>query len=261
MAIHPREQGYKFSQWNAVNVSHHIQTKFGKMLSIRTANRILHRQGFRLIRPRPIPSQGDPVRQQEFYDNLRERIRNSSRSDAFLFFDACSVIHQPTITRMWAITPSRPELKMRMGGQVLKIMGCLDASNGRAFFAFVEQINKENLSIFLWDLLRIYPYQRIHLILDNASPHHSYMVQNFVLGHSDRLELIFLPPYSPKLNPIEKFWAFFRRNVTHNTYYPTFIAFKDEIVEFLTRFKRPHPELRQFARMYFNPIPTPLNAM
>ena len=41
-----------------------------------------------------------------------------------------------------------------------------------------------------------------------------------------------LPPYSPELNLIERFWKFFKKNVTYNTYYPTFDEFKQACLDF-----------------------------
>jgi transposase len=40
------------------------------------------------------------------------------------------------------------------------------------------------------------------------------------------VELIFLPPYSPNLNLIERLWRFMKREILYVTYYPTFKEFK-----------------------------------
>ena len=49
------------------------------------------------------------------------------------------------------------------------------------------------------------------IILDNASVHKDEELYDIVAQHDCRL--IYLPPYSPDLNPIEKFWANFKRNL------------------------------------------------
>ena len=43
------------------------------------------------------------------------------------------------------------------------------------------------------------------LILDNARPHHARKVREYLADHPIRI--LFLPPYSPQMNPIEKLWA------------------------------------------------------
>ena len=43
------------------------------------------------------------------------------------------------------------------------------------------------------------------LILDNARPHHARKVREYLADHP--IQILFLPPYSPHMNPIEKLWA------------------------------------------------------
>ena len=45
------------------------------------------------------------------------------------------------------------------------------------------------------------------MILDNAKIHHAKLLQDFLDKNNDRLELMFLPPYSPNLNKIEELWG------------------------------------------------------
>jgi transposase len=60
---------------------------------------------------------------------------------------------------------------------------------------------------FLKATLKQYPEGKIVMILDNAKIHHAKLVQAFLNKMKDRIELMFLPPYSPKLNLIERLWG------------------------------------------------------
>jgi transposase len=62
---------------------------------------------------------------------------------------------------------------------------------------------------------------QIYLILDNARWHRSKILKEFFETNQQRLVFIFLPPYSPELNPIERVWRIIRRKVTHNRYFPS----------------------------------------
>ncbi|MCH9756018.1 MAG: transposase, partial [Gammaproteobacteria bacterium] len=55
-------------------------------------------------------------------------------------------------------------------------------------------------------------------IWDNAGYHKSQAIRDFV--KKTNIELHFLPPYSPNLNPIERLWKIMHENVTYNRYYP-----------------------------------------
>ncbi|WP_340019621.1 transposase [Paenibacillus sp. FSL H3-0457] len=59
---------------------------------------------------------------------------------------------------------------------------------------------------FLQDLLSAYPSGKIALILDNNRINHATELQPFFTEHP-RMQLVFLPPYSPNLNPVEGLMA------------------------------------------------------
>jgi len=61
----------------------------------------------------------------------------------------------------------------------------------------------------------------MHVILDNSRYHHALLLQPWLESHSEEIQLDFLPPYSPELNPIERVWKLTRRLCTHNRYFPS----------------------------------------
>ncbi|MBG9987359.1 transposase, partial [Facklamia sp. DSM 111018] len=65
-----------------------------------------------------------------------------------------------------------------------------------------ERYDAETFLRFLQLVLERYPTGKIVMILDNARIHHAKLIQPFLKEHEDRLELVFLPPYSPQLNLI-----------------------------------------------------------
>lgn len=69
--------------------------------------------------------------------------------------------------------------------------------------------------------------------MDNASSHKSHKVKQFVSKCKDRLELLFLPPYSPDLNPIERVWKNLRYHVTHNIYFETLEFLENAILTYM----------------------------
>jgi len=70
------------------------------------------------------------------------------------------------------------------------------------------------------------------LICDNAGYHKSKKVKEYLTDK--KIELLFLPPYSPNLNPIERLWKFMHKIVTNNKYYANFEAFSKTLDEFFT---------------------------
>ena len=75
------------------------------------------------------------------------------------------------------------------------------------------------------------PGKRLLLVLDNAPYNHSDVVTQ--AAKSLRIELLYLPTYSPNLNLIERFWKFLKRKVARNRYYTTFAEFRSAVQKIL----------------------------
>ena len=101
-------------------------------------------------------------------------------------------------------------------------------------------------------LLKTYPIaggRRIYLILDNAPWHKKAvrLVQTEALSEyqdiRDKMTLIFLPPYSPDLNPTEQVWRITRREVTHNTCFANAQILEDTLDAHFAIYRHPNDKL------------------
>ncbi|KAA6338833.1 hypothetical protein EZS27_013181 [termite gut metagenome] len=66
------------------------------------------------------------------------------------------------------------------------------------------------------------------MVLDNVRFHHAKRLKPILERYSHRIELVFLPSYSPDLNPIERVWWLMRKKVTHNRWVKTMEERVDE---------------------------------
>jgi len=88
----------------------------------------------------------------------------------------------------------------------------------------VDKFNAETFFVFL-KLLRTVSSRsgrQVVVIADNVRYHHARLHEPWRQEAEDRFSLLFLPPYSPELNPIERVWKLTRRQATHNRYFPQF---------------------------------------
>ncbi len=69
---HPRILGYEFSNWEGKSVAHHIKKKFSVELGVRQAQRLLHKLGFTLQRPKYAFPKADPEKQKKFMYNFKK---------------------------------------------------------------------------------------------------------------------------------------------------------------------------------------------
>ncbi len=69
---HPRELNYEFSNWEGKSVAEHIYIKFGVVLTVRAAQKLLHALGFSLQRPKYRFPKANPEKQEEFVHSFKK---------------------------------------------------------------------------------------------------------------------------------------------------------------------------------------------
>jgi len=127
-----------------------------------------------------------------------------------------------TLIRKWAQKGKQPNVISPPGREKTGYFGMVNLKTGRLLTENADKFDQDSFKYFLDTVLSyVKEEEKMIVILDNAKWHHSKRIQAFVQKHYDRLELLFLPPYSPELNPIERVWKLTRKLVTHNRYFGT----------------------------------------
>lgn len=98
-------------------------------------------------------------------------------------------------------------------------MGILNYETGKVYCEEHEKYDAEVFKSFLQKVLELYTAGKIVMILDNARIHHAKLLEDFLEENKDRLTLMFLPPYSPKLNLIEGLWGWLKSEVINNAFF------------------------------------------
>lgn len=102
----------------------------------------------------------------------------------------------------------------------VKLIGTLNYETGEIFNVEEEKYDAAVFLDFLKKVLDHHPSGKIVMILDNARIHHAKLIQPFLEENRHRLELVFLPPYSPKLNLVEGLWKWLKESVINNVFFP-----------------------------------------
>lgn len=92
---------------------------------------------------------------------------------------------------------------------------------------------------------------KILLILDNASPHKSKKVKNWLKENKDKIKLIYLPPYSPDLNPKEMIWKDIREKKTHNTYFNNITSLKKSLDEYIIQYSSSNEHIKSKCKFKY----------
>jgi len=126
--------------------------------------------------------------------------------------------------------------------------GAVSLRTGKFVRATCAVFNAETFAVFLNKLLRHRTRgRRMVVVLDNARYHHAVLLAPLLRKYRDVLSLLFLPPYSPQLAPIERVWKLARRLATHNRYFATLADVLDAVSACFDRWRMPNSVLRRLC--------------
>ncbi|KQC48636.1 DDE endonuclease [Geobacillus sp. Sah69] len=115
----------------------------------------------------------------------------------------------------------------------VSVFGAVNVLNGDTVLHRAVAANATTFLDFLKILKSRYPDQLIVLVLDNARIHHAKMVRDFLRQEGESFHLIFLPPYSPQLNPIERLWKWLKDAVIANVFHKDQMDIDQAIARFM----------------------------
>ena len=120
-------------------------------------------------------------------------------------------------------------------------IGAVNYYTGETVVQFQRHKRRKEIAQLLEALLEKHPTGTVSVAWDNANTHEDDEVEEVVRGAAGRLVLLYLPTYSPWLNPIEMLWRHFRREVTHCELFETKQALLAAARDFFDRYNQcPH---------------------
>ena len=126
----------------------------------------------------------------------------------------------------WAPQGIRPSIPSHYMREYRYCYGAVDAQTGDSFFLIAGGCNTEWTNEFLRQVSQAYPDDYILLVMDNAIWHKSS-----TLEIPSNIELAFIPPYTPEMNPIEQVWKEIRKRGFKNKDFQTLEAVIDKLQE------------------------------
>jgi transposase len=236
---------------DAKSVIAHIARRYGARYSVSGVTDLLHRLGFSYKKPTHVPGKQDPQKQQAFLEEYEQIKAEKGKNDPIYFADATHPQHNSVPAYGWIKKGQDKELKANCGRQRLNINGAINIETLEPVTGFYDTINAQ-ASIDLFSKIEVKHPEAdvIYIVIDNARYYRSCLLKEHVEG--TKIELIFLPPYSPNLNLIERYWKFFKKKVLHNRYYETFEEFKRACKNFFRKRKKYLPELQSLLTENFH---------
>lgn len=126
----------------------------------------------------------------------------------------------------------------------IALFGAVNVFTGKMIYMPSGIFNAETFLTFLKKIMkRKSKNKKLLIILDNARYHHAVLLKPFLKKYRNKLHLLFLPPYSPDLNPIERVWKLTRKICTHNQYFPTIDMLVEKVINQMNKWEKPNETL------------------
>jgi transposase len=218
--------------FNMSDIKNYIKESFDVEYSISGLQKWLHKSGFSYKQLKGVPHKYEQEKQDIFVDGYEEMKSTTPSDEPILFMDACHPTQATKVSNGWIRTGVDKAIETTGSRTRLNIVGAIRL--GHLKDAITQQyptVNGEYIIDFFSCIKKQYPEsKKIHLILDGAGYHRSKIVKEEAkrLG----IDLHYLPPYSPNLNPIERLWKVMNEYARNNKYFATAKEFRLSIDTF-----------------------------
>lgn len=209
----------------------HVEETYGVLYSVSGMTDLLHRLKFTYKKSKLVPAKADKEKQEHFLKQLEQLRASKGKDDPILYMDGVHPQHNTMLAYGWIKKGQDNVIKSNTGRQRININGALDAQTHAVITREDERINAQSTIALLEQVEAAYPLAAIiYVICDNARYYRSKLVGQFL--ETSKIQLVFLPSYSPNLNLIERLWKFMKKQVLYNKYYEKFDLFKQTTLGF-----------------------------
>ena len=238
---------------SALEVAIFIKRQFKVEYTTSGVVSLLHRLGFIYKKPKLIPGKANAQQQEKFIEELQQIEAELKPTDEIIYMDGVHPQHNSKPAYGWFEKGVETTLKANSGRKRININGALNIDNLDVIINVKDSVNAQS-TIELFKKLELqYPHaDRIVIVCDNARYYKSQLVSEY-LEHS-KIELKFLPPYSPNLNLIERLWRFMNKKIRNNKYYEKFTEFKNATFDFFENLSIYKEELKRLLTQKFHII-------
>ena len=154
------------------------------------------------------------------------------------------------LRRCWAPPRERPGVGHQVIREYLYALGAVCPAEGELCSLVMPWVDAETMSVFLAHLAAQHPDECGVMLLDGAGWHRAHD-----LRLPANLRLLFLPPYSPELNPVEHIWRHLRENDLGNRVFDSLEQVADAVCAALHRLMNQSDTVRSITNFdWFNTL-------
>lgn len=244
----PEQLKMVFALWSRAAVMQLIERAYGIKLSVRGVGNYLARWGFTPQKPIKKAYEQRPEAVQAWLDDQYPEIEKRAKSEGgeIHWGDETALVNTDVRGRSYAPAGQTPVTYV-VGSTRQKLSMIATVTNqGKARWMIIDEaFNADKLIGFLQALIQD-AGRKVFLILDNLRVHHRKPVKAWVEERKDKIELFYLPSYSPELNPEERLNADLKQAMGKKVPVRTKEKLRDAANEHMAMLERSPERVRSF---------------
>jgi transposase len=232
----------------AEDICKHIAKIYQVNYTVSGMTKWLQQHDFSYKKPKAVPAKADTEQQETFIEKYLQLVEETPKDEPIIFIDAVHPTMATKVSCGWIKKGTDKLIQQTASRTRVNIIGSIELSTMKTITNRPETVNGKTTIEFLKHLKLSYPSaKKLHVILDQSGYHRSELVQEF--AKTEKIELHYLPPYSPNLNPIERLWKVMNEKIRNNHFFKSAKEFRDAITEF---FEKILPEISYTLRNRIN---------
>ena len=229
----------------------YVKKEFCVVYTIGGMTTLLHKLRFSYKKPKGVPGKAKKQEQEVFV----EEYKKVKGKGLVYFADSTHPMLNPVLSSGWVRKGKEFDVKTNSGRERVNINGAIEVNTLSVVSRSCKRVNGSSMCDFLRAVRKKHAKERnLYMVLDNAGYNRSYQVQD--LAKELGIKIMYLPAYSPNLNPIERLWKFMKKKVMANTYFPDVETFQQELMLFLRGIRKHKQELSTLITDNFHIVKT-----
>ena len=173
-------------------------------------------------------TKADDTKKAEFLKNFQDL--HAHLEGTVIFQDEMASKLHPNKGRIWT-REKKPFIETECSHKKQYVIGGISPQTGESYTLVEEKFNAKTFIEWMKLVLNSV-LGNVFIVMDNHPSHHSKAARAF-LDNNPRIVLLFLPAYSPDLNPQENFWNYLRKKFLNHKIFKNVEEMKKGIIEFI----------------------------
>ena len=230
-----------------------ILTRWGITYTHQGVVDLLNRIGFTYKQTTCIPCEADSEKQETFLLQLDTLLEQTIDNESVVYFaDGVHPTHNTRSTHAW-IEKGTQRLQPTLSGRDrVNINAVINAKDPiEVIIEECKTVNAQTTKALYQKIIEANPDKKnIYIISDNARYYRNKELMAWI--ENTPVKPIFLPPYSPNLNLIERLWKFMRKKIINTKFYRTKEEFRQAILKFFKNINQYKDELSSLMTLNFH---------